>query len=90
MGDPDTLLNPERPSTGFDDAEPRLKEIKKITRKARARSAPGPNGIPYMVYTNYPRLLQRLWKLKKVLWRKGHLPDGWLRSEGCFIPKLGF
>lgn len=90
MGDPGTIFNPERPSTVFDDAESRLKEIKKITRKARAGSAPGPNRIPYMVYKSYPRLLQRLRKLKKVLWRIRHLPDGWLRSEGSFIPKLGF
>ena len=42
LGDPDTLLNPEPLSTGFDDAEHRLQEIKEIIRKARAGSAPGP------------------------------------------------
>ena len=87
MVDPDTLPYSELPSTGIDDAEHRLQEIKEITRKARARPAPGPNRIPYKAYKNCPKLLQRLWKLIKVVWRRGHLPDCWPRSEGCFIPK---
>ncbi|XP_053391239.1 uncharacterized protein LOC128554051 [Mercenaria mercenaria] len=87
LGDPDTLLSPEPPTTAFGDSEPKLQEIKDVIRKARSASAPGPNGIQYRVYKNCPKLLQRLWKLLKVVWRKGQLPDNWLLSEGCFIPK---
>ena len=56
LGDSDTLLTPEKPETGFDDAEPRLQEVKDTIRKTRAGSAPGPNGIPYKVYKNCPKL----------------------------------
>lgn len=28
-----------------------------------------------------------MWKLLKVAWRKNYLPESWLVSEGCFIPK---
>ena len=87
LGDPITLLSLGPPTSVFDDAEPKLQEVKEIIRKARAGSAPGPNGIPYNVYKSCQRLLQRLWKLLKVLWMKGQMPDSWLLSEGCFIPK---
>jgi len=63
-----------------------LQEVKEIIRTARVGSAPEPNGIP-KVYKSCPRLLQRLWKLLKVVWRKVQMPDSWLMSEGCFIQK---
>ena len=34
-----------------------------------------------------PRLLKRLWKLIKIVWRKGVVPRGWQLAEGCFVPK---
>ncbi|CAC5417464.1 unnamed protein product [Mytilus coruscus] len=56
-------------------------------KKARAASAPGPNGIPYRVYKNCPNLAKQLWRLIKVIWRRYRLPDEWLKSDDCFIPK---
>ncbi|VDI44671.1 Hypothetical predicted protein [Mytilus galloprovincialis] len=56
-------------------------------KNARAASAPGPNGIPYRVYKNCPNLAKQLWRLIKVIWRRYRLPDEWLKSDGCFIPK---
>jgi len=64
-----------------------LKEVMDIVRKARASSAPGPNGIPYRVYKNCLKLTRRLWKLLRVAWRRGKLAESWQRAEGCFIPK---
>ena len=71
-------MSPEPPTYIFDDAKPKLQEVRDVIRKARTGSAPGPNGIPYKVYNNFPRLLERLWRIIKVVWRKGLLPDCWL------------
>ncbi|XP_069108263.1 uncharacterized protein [Argopecten irradians] len=64
-----------------------MKEVSEVVKKARAASAPGPNGIPYNVCKKCPKLLHRLWKLIKVVWRKGRIPSCWQAAEGCFVPK---
>ena len=43
------LVQPERPTKAFSDKPPMLEELKKVVEKARAKSAPGPNGIPYLL-----------------------------------------
>ena len=58
-----------------------------IVKKSRTKSAPGPSGIPYVVYKRCPMLLRRLWKLLRVLWKKGILPREWMLAEGCYLPK---
>ncbi|XP_053395771.1 uncharacterized protein LOC128555950 [Mercenaria mercenaria] len=75
------------PTTPLDIKEPTFQEVKDVVRKARAGSAPGPNGIPYKVYKMCPYLLRRLWSLLRVIWRKGKIPDCWQHAEGIFIPK---
>ncbi|XP_033755855.1 uncharacterized protein LOC117338607 [Pecten maximus] len=87
LGVNEKLIQPEEPEHLFDDAEPRLREVNNVIRKARASSSPGPNGIPYKVYKNCPRLTMRLWKHLRVVWRRGKLADSWHQAEGCFIPK---
>lgn len=77
----------DEPEHLFDESEPQLKEVEDVIKKARAGSAPGPNGVPYKVYKNCPRLTRCLWKLLRVAWRRGELADSWNHAEGCFIPK---
>ena len=48
---------------------------------------PGPNGVPYKVYKTCQRVTRHLWKLIRVIWRRGRLADSWYKAEGCFIPK---
>ena len=79
------LIAPETPSELFDEKEPTLKEVHDVIRKARAASAPGPNRIPYRVYKNCPKLRRSLWKMLKVIWRRGKLADAWHLVEGCFF-----
>ncbi|XP_069133240.1 uncharacterized protein [Argopecten irradians] len=71
----------------MDIREPTMKGVSEVVKKARTASAPGPNGIPYKVYKKCPKLLHRLWKLMKVVWRKGRIPSCWQAAEGCFVPK---
>ncbi|XP_052268608.1 uncharacterized protein LOC127869987 [Dreissena polymorpha] len=75
------------PTIALDSKEPTLAEVKDVVKKARAGSAPGPNGIPYKVYKMCPRLLRRHWCLIKVVWRKGQVPECWQKAEGLFVPK---
>ena len=75
------------PRAKFDEAEPRWKEIKDIVRKARAGSAPGPNGVPYRILKKCEGVLRILWYLLRLAWRKRVVSDQWTISEGVFIPK---
>ncbi|GFN77793.1 polyprotein [Plakobranchus ocellatus] len=44
------LVWPAAPGIKFDSKPPTLQEVIAIVNKARAKSAPGPNGVPYLLY----------------------------------------
>ena len=67
LGDCKRILPADQPSALFKDSEPTWREVADVVKKARAGSAPGPNGVPYRVYKNCPKLLKRLWSLLKVV-----------------------
>ncbi|XP_073731592.1 uncharacterized protein [Misgurnus anguillicaudatus] len=81
------LITPPEPTSTFNTREPTLKEVVEIVKAARTGSAPGPSGVPYVVYKRCPRLLERLWKLIKVIWRRGKVAQQWRHAEGVWIPK---
>ena len=81
------LYKPEDPIMTFDESDIKLKEVKDIVNKARAKSSPGPSGINYQLYKKCPKILKRLWNLMKVVWRKGVTPRIWTTAEGVFVPK---
>ncbi|VDH94361.1 Hypothetical predicted protein [Mytilus galloprovincialis] len=87
LPDIEQLIRPEDPEQVFDESPPKLKEVVDVIKKGRAASAPGPNGVPYKVYKNCQRITRRLWKLIRVIWRRGRLAESWHKAEGCFIPK---
>ncbi len=66
---------------------PKWKEVENTVRRARSASAPGPNGVPYKLYKNAPDVLCYLWRLMRVVWRKGVIPKAWRRAGGVLIPK---
>ncbi|KAJ8333608.1 hypothetical protein SKAU_G00416160 [Synaphobranchus kaupii] len=41
----------------------------------------------YKVYKNYPKLLLRLWKILRVFWRRGKIPEQRKVAEGVWIRK---
>jgi len=71
MKDNERIADVPMPEVALIEGEKNLKEVQDIVNKARSKSAPGPNGIPYKEYKLCPKLLRRLWKLLKVVWRKG-------------------
>lgn len=76
-----------QPEHQLDDSPPRWSEVEEALKKARAASAPGPNGVPYRLYTNSPNVLRFLWRQMKVMWTKQTIPKAWRRAGGVLIPK---
>ena len=87
LGNCERIESVPEPEIPMDTKEPSWKEVADIVKKARSGSAPGPNGVPYKVYKKCPKILKHLWRLLKVVWRKGKVPSCWQQAEGCFIPK---
>ena len=87
LGPCKNLIEPPEPAVGFITREPTFGEVKNVVTSSRSCSAPGPSGVPYKVYKHCPGLLVRLWKILKVLWRKGRIPSQWKSAEGTWIPK---
>ena len=82
------LISPAPPTTEFNLREPSLKEVEEIIKAPRSASTPGPSGVPYLVYKRCPELLRILWKILKVIWRRGRVdPHQWRCAEGVWIPK---
>lgn len=71
LGQCNILIHPPAPVTEFDNRELLLKEVQEVVKRARSSSAPGPSGVTYKVYKYCPLLLKRLWKILKVIWRRG-------------------
>jgi len=82
-----SLVNPPAPTLEFDRKERCWKEVQEEVKKTRVSSAPGPSGVTYKVYKNCPRLLHRLWRILKVIWRRGKVAHQWRYAEGVWIPK---
>ena len=83
----EAVIRLNQPATEFDLDELSLKEEKELVKAARLASAPGPSGVPYGVYKRCLSLLQFLWKIIKVIWRRGRVAEKWRCAEGSWIPK---
>ena len=64
-----------------------LEEVRGILKKARNKSAPGANGIPYLVYKKCPKAMKCLHVFIEKAWITGTVSDEWKQAEGIFIPK---
>ena len=87
LGDCERIEPAAPPETELLTSEPTFGEVKKVIKKARFGSAPGHNAILYKVYKMCPLLQKRLWRLLRVVWRKGEVPEAWKEAEGIFTPK---
>lgn len=87
LGQCKAVITPPEATEAFDLREPLLKEVQEVVQKARSRSAPGPSGTPYKFNKHCPKLLHRLWKMLKVIWRRGKAAQQWRVAEGVWIPK---
>ena len=51
----------DEPKVQFNNDPPSFYEFMKVLRKTRAKSAPGPNGVLYIVYKRYQKVAIQLW-----------------------------
>ena len=79
---------PTKPGVGFQVGNFKEKEVDDFVRKARAKSAPGGDGVSYKVYKYCDRLRHKLFMLLRQLWREGEIVDEWCKAEGVYLPKL--
>ncbi|KAK3798623.1 hypothetical protein RRG08_005034 [Elysia crispata] len=75
------------PGEAFNSKPPSLKEINAVVQKARAKSAPGPNGVPYLLYKRCPNVLKRLHKILRGAWSNLKISEQWMFADGVCIPK---
>ena len=75
------------PTVEFDLRNITKREFDGVVRKARGKSAPGNNGIPYTVYKRCPGISQNLWHLLRGGFKGEQYPDNCRYFEGIYIPK---
>ena len=85
LGQCDQLEEQPLPTKIFNLVEPTW--VKTTTVVGNERSVSAPSGLGYTAFKKCPKLLQRLYDIIKIIWRKGKIPPGWQRAEGCFVPK---
>ena len=64
-----------------------MDEFNNKLKKARNNSAPGLNGVPYILYKRCPKVARLLYGYLKGLWKKNTVSKAWRKAEGIFIPK---
>ena len=84
-GLPDRGKDPEVP---FNMKDVSRKEHNEVIRKARSKSAPGNNGLPYLVYKRCPGISENLWILCRLAFKTADYPDTCRFFEGVYIPKV--
>ena len=87
MGINNRLIHQKPPVVQYDTRLPTWKEMQEVVRATRSASAPGPSGVPYIVYKRCKRVLEILWKILRVIWRRGKIVEQWRFAEGVWIPK---
>ena len=87
LGEIEGLHQYPEPQVEFKAEPPSWKEFQAVLKKARTKSAAGPNGVPYKFYKNCPGVAKLLWWYIKGLWKKNTMSDTWRRAEGVLIPK---
>ena len=75
------------PTCLFNDAPPTIQEIMNVIRKSRNGSAPGPSGIPYVVYKNLPSLVAVLRRLFEKVWKSKEIPLPWRVASMILLAK---
>ena len=77
------------PSEPFPKQTPSFEEFGNCVRRARNGSAPGPNGIPYVVWKYCPSLKRRLYTICQKVWSTGKTPSSWSQAVIVLFHKSG-
>ena len=77
----------DEPSVPFNIKDVSKKEHDDVIKKARAKSAPGNNVLPYLVSKLCPGISKNLWVLNRIAFKTADYPDNCRFFEGVYIPK---
>lgn len=81
------LKYPSAPGVTFQLGPITEKEVDDFVKKARAKSAPGGDGVSYKVFKYCKKLRNLLFQLLRSLWDDKELVEEWCRAEGVYLPK---
>ena len=81
------LKRPTSPGVSFDLGPIRKQEVDDFVKKARAKSAPGGDGVSYKVFKYCNKLRDSLYGLLWNLWQDKEMVEDWGRAEGVYLPK---
>ena len=84
---PPDLPRPKLPEHPFDTKFATFEEFSRICRKKSNGSAPGPNGIPYLLYKCCPKVRKVLWSLLNRVWMEKCIPTEFQVGRVRLLPK---
>jgi len=84
---PDGLEDLEKPSLECSTEPPTKAEFDEKLKSRRNKSAPGANGVNYLVYKRCPSLSDLLYKLICRIWTSGVVPPQWQVGVSTLIAK---
>jgi hypothetical protein len=84
---PEGLPRPGLPGKQFRCTFATEKEFQDCLRKKSNGSAPGLNGVSYLVYKRCPRLAKKLYLLLSLIWTTRKIPTQWKVARVKLLPK---
>ena len=84
----DDLWQFKEPEVGYNKEIPSFSEFMKRLRRTRSKSAPGPNGVPYIIYKRCHGVARQLWSYLRGMWKENSISNTWRKAEGILIPKV--
>ena len=81
------MPRPARPKHSFDIKFATLEEFSEICRKKSNSSAPGLNGIPYLLYKRCDQVRRLLWTLLQRIWVERKIPSTFQVGRVRLLPK---
>ncbi|XP_012941474.1 uncharacterized protein LOC106012602 [Aplysia californica] len=81
------LKRPAAPVVKYYLGPIREKQVNAFVKKARAKSAPGGDGVSYKVFKYCDTLRHTLFEMLRGLWKDKEIVKDWCRVEGVYLPK---
>ena len=81
------LERPTAPGVSYQLGPVTEKEMDEFVGKARAKSAPGGDGVSYKVFKYCDKLRHTLFEMLRDLWKDKEIVNDWCRAEGVYLPK---
>ncbi|CAG9584683.1 unnamed protein product [Danaus chrysippus] len=78
---------PEIPHIDFHGIPPTLDEISSHIKRKSSKSAPGPDGIPYIVFKKCPSVRKHLINIYGKIWSRKQIPECFGKAIFVLIPK---